>query len=172
MKRAIATAAVAANLAACASTAALSVPESLAPGADQVLALTVPARGVQVYTCRARADGSGHEWAFVAPEAELLDASGRSIGTHGAGPVWQAADGSHVVGTVKARADAPAPGAIPWLLLATKSAGPEGAFSRVTRIQRVNTAGGAAPTDPCTEGLQGRVVRVPYTADYRLFTPR
>jgi hypothetical protein len=74
------------------------------------------------------------------------------------------------VGTVKARADAPTAGTIPWLLLATKSTGPEGAFSRITYIQRVNTTGGAAPTAACAEGLLGRTVRVPYTADYRLFT--
>lgn len=170
MKRALLTAAVAAGVAACSSTATTPVPASLAPGADQVLAMTVPARGVQIYECRTRRDGSGHEWAFVAPEAELFDAIGHSLGTHGAGPFWQAADGSRVVGTVQARADAPAAGAIPWLLLATKSTGADGAFSRVTHIQRINTAGGAAPTAACTDGLLGRTVRVPYTADYRLFT--
>jgi hypothetical protein len=170
MKRALLGAAAAAGLSACTSTT--PVPDSLAPGAGQVLVMTVPARGVQVYACRARSDGSGFEWAFVAPEAELLDAVGRSLGTHGAGPFWQAADGSRVVGTVKARADAPAAGTIPWLLLATKSTGADGAFSRVTSIQRVNTAGGAAPTAPCDDAQLGRSVRVPYTADYRLFTPR
>jgi hypothetical protein len=169
VKRAFLTVA-AAGLAACSSTP--PVPESLAPGADQVLAMTVPARGVQVYACRVRPDGKGHAWAFVAPEAKLLDADGRPIGSHGAGPTWQAADGSRVVGSVKARADAPAAGTIPWLLLATESNGPDGAFSRVTSIQRVNTAGGAAPTTTCNDGLLGRTVRVPYTADYRLFTPR
>jgi hypothetical protein len=172
MRRVLLTASAVAAVAACTSTATTPVPESLAPGADQVLVMTVPARGVQVYACRARSDGRGFEWAFVAPEAELLDGSARPIGTHGAGPVWQAADGSRVVGAVKARADAPAAGAIPWLLLATKSTGPEGAFSRVTSIQRVNTAGGAAPTAPCDDALLGRSVRVPYTADYRLFTAR
>lgn len=171
MNRTLLLAATAASLAACTSTTAVQVPESLAPAPDQVLAMTVPARGVQIYACRARADGSGFEWAFVAPDAELFDASARPIGTHGAGPFWQAADGSRVVGAVKARADAPASGTIPWLLLATKSTGAEGTFSRITSIQRINTAGGAAPTAPCNEVLLGRSVRVPYTADYRLFTP-
>ncbi len=82
---------------------------------------------------------------------------------------WQSADGSRVVGTVKARADAPAPGSIPWLLLATKSSGPVGVFSNVASIQRVNTAGGIAPATPCTAQLTGTAARVPYTADYRLF---
>jgi hypothetical protein len=172
MKRALLNATTVATLAACTSTPALQVPEALTPGAEQVLAMTVPARGVQIYECRAKRDGSGFEWTFIAPEAELFDGSARPIGTHGAGPTWQSADGSRVVGAVKARADAPAAGAVPWLLLATKSTGPEGAFSRVTRIQRINTAGGAAPTAACTEALLGRAARVPYTADYLLFTPR
>ncbi|MCK7501756.1 MAG: DUF3455 domain-containing protein [Comamonadaceae bacterium] len=49
-------------------------------------------------------------------------------------------DGSRVVGTVKARADAPAAGAIPWLLLRHGPPAPTAPFSSVTSIQRVNTA--------------------------------
>jgi hypothetical protein len=155
--------------AACASTP-LVVPDALRPAANESLATTVSARGVQVYECRVRKDGGGYEWAFVAPDADLLDARGRTIGRHGAGPYWQAADGSRVVGTVKARAEAPESGSIPWLLLTTKSSGPSGAFSEVTSIQRVNTVGGIAPATPCTAPLTGTPARVPYTADYRLFT--
>lgn len=156
--------------AACASTP-LVVPDTLRPATTESLVTTVGARGVQIYECRVRKDG-GYEWAFVAPDADLLDAQGKAIGRHGAGPYWQSADGSRVVGTVKARADAPAPGAIPWLLLSTKSSGPAGAFSNVTSIQRVNTVGGVAPATPCAAQFAGTPARVPYTADYRLFTAR
>jgi len=157
--------------AACVSTP-IVIPEALKPAANETLAMTVPARGVQIYECRVRKDGTGYEWAFVAPDAELLDAQGRTVGHHGAGPNWQAGDGSRVIGTVKARANAPVAGAVPWLLLATKSGGPAGAFSNVTSIQRVNTAGGVAPTAPCTPELSGTPARVPYTAEYRLFVER
>lgn len=172
MKGLIALGALAAIAAACTSTPTVKVPQTLAPGSYQVLALTVPARGAQIYECRIGRDGAGFEWAFVAPDAELFDERSRSIGTHGAGPFWQSNDGSRVIGTVKARVDAPVPGAVPWLLLATKSNGPDGLFSRVSHVQRVNTSGGIAPVVPCTEGLQGKSVRVPYTADYLFFTPR
>ena len=157
--------------AACGSTE-LVLPDTLRPAVTEALSTTVGARGVQIYECRARKDGGGYEWAFVAPDADLLDAQGRAIGHHGAGPYWQAADGSRVVGTVKARADASAAGAIPWLLLSTKSSGPVGAFSDVTSIQRVNTVGGVAPATPCTAQFAGTPARVQYTADYRLFTAR
>ena len=38
--------------------------------------MMVPAKGVQIYECRAKKDASaGFEWVFVAPEAELFDAA-------------------------------------------------------------------------------------------------
>jgi hypothetical protein len=149
----------------------VQVPDSLKPGANESLALVVPAKGVQIYECRAGKDQNGtYEWAFVAPEAELFDAKGNRIGRHYAGPHWESADGSRIVGAAKQRADAPAPGAIPWLLLGAKSVGPEGAFSRVTSVQRVATVGGVAPAGGCAQaGLQARV---PYTADYYFFAVR
>jgi hypothetical protein len=156
--------------AACANNAQLQVPARLQPGADEVLAMVVPARGVQIYECRARLGAAaGREWAFVAPEAELFDLRGNPVGRHGAGPYWQAADGSKVLGTVKERADAPVAGAIPWLLLAARPTGPDGSFSKVSSIQRVNTVGGVAPSAECTGDAP---LRVPYTADYYFFTQR
>ena len=160
-------------LAACATQPPMQVPAMLAPKADETLAMTVAAKGVQIYECRSKKEaGAGYEWAFVAPEAELLDVGGRSVGSHGAGPYWQASDGSKVIGNLKARADAPAASAIPWLLLEATTAGPEGAFSKVTSIQRVNTAGGLAPAAGCTPGTAGATARIPYTADYRLYVGR
>jgi len=147
------------------------VPDKLRPGAAESLSMVVPAKGVQIYECRSGKDGS-YQWAFVAPEAELFDTRGRPIGRHYAGPHWEAADGSRIVGALKARADAPAAGAIPWLLLGAKSAGPEGAFSKVTSVQRVNTTGGTAPDSGCSPAAAGMPVRVPYTADYYFFSAR
>lgn len=159
-------------VAACTSAPQLDVPAQLKPPAAESLAMVVAARGVQIYECRLRKDGSGHEWTFVAPEAELLDAQGRSIGRHGAGPSWQANDGSRIVGTVQERAGAPVAGAIPWLLLQARSVGPEGTFSKVTSIQRVNTAGGTAPSAGCAEATTSKTARVVYTADYYLFSKK
>jgi hypothetical protein len=151
----------------CAGTAELRVPENLQPAANEALAATMYARGVQVYQCRAK-DGK-HEWAFVAPDAELLDARGKVIGRHGAGPFWEALDGSRVNASLKARADAPDKRDIPWLLLSAKNTGPDGFFSTVTSIQRVNTAGGTAPATSCDASAAGQESRVHYTADYRFF---
>ena len=143
----------------CAST--VSVPDSIKAGANESLALVAPAKGVQIYECR------DAKWAFVAPDADLFDRAGKKIGTHYAGPHWEAADGSKVVAAVKSRADAPGAGNIPWLLLGARSVGPQGELSKVTSIQRVATVGGVAPAGGCQTGAQARV---PYTADYYFFT--
>ena len=94
------------------------------------------------------------------PEAELFDGYGAHAGKHFAGPRWEAPDGSRVAGSVKAHADATGAGAIPWLLLAAKSDGPEGVLSKVSSVQRVNTSGGAAPTTGCAEATAGTTSRM------------
>jgi hypothetical protein len=164
---------MAALLAGCAAApATVDVPAPLRAAPNESLAMVVPARGVQIYECRAKKDASGYEWAFVAPEAELFDARGTKIGKHYAGPHWESNDGSKIQGTVKERADAPGGNAIPWLLLSTKSTGPAGSFARVTSIQRVNTVGGVAPKDGCSQASVGKPARVDYSADYYFFTPK
>jgi hypothetical protein len=84
---------------------AVEVPEKLRPGANESLAMIVPAKGVQIYECRARKDRAGeYEWSFVAPEADLFDASGKKIGRHYAGPHWESTTAA-VLGATKERAD-------------------------------------------------------------------
>ena len=146
------------------------VPAQLDPGPGHRLVTTLHARGVQVYRCREAKDAAGRfEWVFLAPEAELFDTRMHPDGRHYAGPSWEAPDGSRIVGSVRERADASVPGAIPQLLLATRSTGPAGRFSDVVAVQRVNTRGGVAPDSACAPANTSEKVRVPYTADYRLF---
>ena len=158
-------------LSACVNTPLVEVPEALKPATSESPAMVVPAKGVQIYECRLGKDGAP-QWTFVAPEAALFDVRGNTIGDHGAGPYWQAKDGSRIVGTLKQRADAPVPAAIPWLLLSTKSDGPAGAFSNVSSIQRVNTVGGVAPATGCSADSTGKTARIPYSADYYFFINR
>ena len=149
---------------------AAQIPPALMPVGEAKLVERISARGVQVYECRAdTAAPAGAQWVFVAPQADLFDTQGASRGTHYAGPHWEAADGSKIVGKLEARADAPQAGAIPWLLLSARSVGGAGRFAGVTSVQRVNTAGGLAPQRRCDTGSVGTVDRVPYTADYLLY---
>src|SRR5579862_1179730 len=80
------------------------VPAGLRAPPDQTLALATRATGVQIYQCAPRkGQADAFEWAFTAPEAQLMDDAGRIIGKHYAGPTWESTDGSKVVGEVKAR---------------------------------------------------------------------
>jgi len=89
------------------------IPQQLNPGVKESMTLIVPAKGVQIYECRASKDKPGaYEWAFVAPERSCSTRpASRSAGT--TPPSWEASDGSKIAGAVKARADAPAASAIP-----------------------------------------------------------
>ena len=120
------------------------------------------AEGVQIYRW------NGTSWIFEAPEAELFADAGDNgaVGIHYAGPTWESNSGSKVVGTVLERCT-PDPDAIPWLLLAAVFNEGPGIFDRVTFIQRVNTVGGKAPTDP--GDALGEVAEVPYTAEYYFY---
>jgi hypothetical protein len=132
----------------------------------------IPATGVQIYECVAtKADPTKFEWVFRAPDAELFDTAGRKIGKHYAGPTWEAEDGSKVVAEVKGRDDGPDANAIPWLLLAAKSASGSGSFGRTQVIQRINTVGGKAPAGGCAQAQAGQIARVPYKATYYFYAP-
>jgi hypothetical protein len=149
-----------------ASQRAAEIPQSLAAPAGHALRLKATAKGAQVYTCQAKADKQGFEWAFTAPEAELFDEGGKKIGTHFAGPTWQLEDGGKLTGAVKEKAPAPSADSIPWLLLEVKSSQGAGRLAGVTHIQRVDTNGGKAPEGGCSEARQGEVAKVDYTATY------
>lgn len=125
----------------------------------------VYAVGVQIY------QWNGTSWAFVAPEAKLFANPGGTglVGTHYAGPTWESVSGSKVIGAVVERCT-PDPSAIPWLLLrAVDDEGP-GIFEGVTFIQRLNTAGGLAPSAP--GDFVGQEARIPYTTEYFFYRQR
>jgi hypothetical protein len=149
----------------------VNVPDAIRVAPNESYVLALPAKGVQIYECKAAADGK-LGWSFVSPEADLFDLNGKLVGKHYAGPTWEMLDGSKIVGTVKSRADASGPNAIPWLLLSTKSIGGAGQLASVTSLQRVNTIAGVAPNEPCSAANVGVKARVPYTADYYYFTAK
>ncbi|MBX3606670.1 MAG: DUF3455 domain-containing protein [Piscinibacter sp.] len=160
----------AALLAACAAPPVPVAPAALQPPAGQHATQVLQARGVQIYECAAVAGRPGeYAWAFRAPDAELTDTAGRTLGKHYAGPTWEANDGSKVTGRIRARDAGPDPRAVPWLLLDTSAEGPAGSFSGVRSIQRLQTIGGIAPAEPCSAERATQIARVPYRAVYVLF---
>lgn len=132
---------------------ALQVPQG------HVVTLHVYAIGVQTY----RWNSTTQSWTFTGPQALLYPAHHcfLPIGVHYAGPTWSVPGGGTVVGSAFAN-HVVDPTAIPWLLLSATATGP-GVLSGTTFVQRLNTAGGRAPT---WSGVAEQMVAVPYTAEY------
>ena len=137
----------------------------------QTVMLKALGKGVQIYECKATAADPGKfEWSFKAPEADLTNKHGKKIAKHYAGPTWEATDGSKVVG--EKNAEAPRPGAVPWLLLQAKTHEGTGTFAKVTYIQRVDTEGGVAPAAGCDQAHVDTEARVDYKANYYFYAPQ
>ena len=151
--------------------AGLAEPPGISPElrpAGEQPAFVLKATGVQIYTCKASADGYEQKWAFVAPEAALAE-NGAIVGHHGAGPTWESTlDKSGIKGAVKQKQEGGA-GNIAWLQLSATANGNPGRFADVTSVLRVATRGGVEPASGCDAGHVGQEARVPYTADYYFY---
>ncbi|KAG8154661.1 DUF3455 domain-containing protein [Burkholderia catarinensis] len=159
--------AVAAGLsfAACAAPAYADEAAGLAPPEPATPVLSTTATGVQIYACEY---DPAHRlaWAFQRPEAMLFDAGGTLVVRHGAGPSWEALDGSRITGKKLAEAPSTRPGSIPQLLLATTpaAAGTTGTLAGVRFVQRLDTSGGTPPEVACS--TEHAIGRFPYFARY------
>jgi Protein of unknown function (DUF3455) len=164
-----------------------SVPSNIQVPAGNKLFLVGHAVGTQNYICLP-AEG-GVKFTLFTPQATLFQ-NQKQITTHYFSPnpaeggtiraTWQhSKDTSTVWGKVAdghSSADPAfvAPGAIPWLLVTVVGAqeGSKGndLLAKTTFIQRVNTAGGVAPSTGCTAGTDiGNRAFVPYTTDYYFY---
>ena len=160
----------AASLVTLADSVESPVPAGLEAPANQKLALTLTARGVQIYECHpVQGDPTKFEWVFKAPEADLFDAEGHKVGRHYAGPTWELTDGGKVVGHVKAKADAPDRKGVAWLLVEASENSGGGVLGRVRTIQRVGTVGGNIPSEAANQTKAGQERRVEYRATYRFY---
>lgn len=146
------------------------VPDAIAlpPGLEPVL--FVHAKGVQIYSCQAGADGK-FSWVLKAPDAELRDRKDKVIGQHTAGPTWKLNDGSEVTGKAVAHVNSLDPDSVPWLLVNVVSNSGKGVLAKVTTVQRVHTRGGQPGSDDCDQAHKDAESRRSYTADYYFFAP-
>jgi hypothetical protein len=130
-----------------------------APG--EAIVLTVHAVGLQLYACKAGADGK-LAWSFIAPQATLT-ADGKVVGKHGAGPSWDLLDGSGITAKAVANVPGTTENDIPWLKLEVTSHKGAGQLDGVTTVQRINTKGGVLKGS-CDREKAGE--GMPYEADY------
>ena len=140
--------------------AAAQVPNSIAAPGETVV-LKVHAEGAQVYECKASPDAK-LVWQFREPIATLI-VDGNTVGRHYAGPNWELADGSAIVGKVVGDAPGADANDIPWLKLNVAAQRGNGTLTGVTTVQRINTQGGKL-NGVCDEA--GKLRAAPYAADY------
>ncbi|WP_431107453.1 DUF3455 domain-containing protein [Variovorax paradoxus] len=170
----LATAAVAAGLAACSGMGAkppmysqAGLPDAVKVPAGHAVALETVGAGDITYECRAKANMPGqHEWVFVGPDARLMDRAGKQVGKYYGPPAtWESMDGSKVTATQVAVAPNGS-GNIPHQLVKANPAMGMGAMQGVSYIQRVSTRGGVAPAAACAASNLGEKQVVKYQADY------
>jgi hypothetical protein len=149
--------------------AAVDLQANLPNGITRIA--TYYAEGVQKYKAQAKAGSSPvtYEWVFVAPQADLYDATNKKIGTHSAGPNWELSPTDSIYGQhfspVKT-ALSPDANSIDWLLLMPKTGKtPTGIFANVSYIQRIATVGGKAPS--VLPSTATETAEVKYIAIYR-----
>ena len=112
-----------------------------------------------------------YAWGPATPSAKLYDENDAQIGTHFAGPTWMSSiDGSDAVGSKVASVNSTTAGAIPWLLLKVVEHMGTGVFTDVSYVQRLDTAGGAAPATGCDSTTVGATASIDYTADYYFYS--
>jgi len=163
-----------------------AVPEAIQVPTGNQLFLVRHAVGTQDYVCLP--SGSDFKYVLVTPRATLYDDDEQKVATHYISPnpleggtprvTWEnVAD----AGTVWAQAmqtstdtDFVAPGAIGWVLLkvvGTQAAsGNQDGVAATTYVQRLNTAGGMAPSTGCGSSAEvGNLAFVPYLADYYFY---
>ena len=142
--------------------------ESIRVPAGNEVVLETTAVGVLNYECRANVPIAGTiGWVLASPKADLIDRTGKNIGTYGGPPAtWTHMDGSSVVGTQIAVS--PVLGSTNIALQLSKGAsGPgAGALQNISYIQRINTKGGLDYSKPCTQADIGDKMTLPYQADY------
>jgi len=151
--------------------ATVDLPANLPSGNTRVA--TFYAEGVQKYKAKAIPGTipTQYEWTFVAPKADLFDATNKKIGTHSAGPTWQllgsTTDSIYAQQFTPAKtATSPDANSIDWLQLMPKTGkAPTGLFTNVSYIQRIATKGGKAPLTPPVNATD--TIDVTYTAVYR-----
>ena len=166
-----------------------AVPSNLEVEAGHEPFLIGHASGTQNYSCLP--SGRSFAWVLYGPQATLFDDEAKQLITHFLSPnpveggtaraTWQHSQDTSSVWAVAAQSSTDpnyvAPGAIAWLLLRVVGAqsGPAADDARLTAttyIQRVNTAGGLAPSTGCsTKSDVGRKALVPYTTDYIFYRP-
>jgi len=142
--------------------------ESIRVPAGNVVALETTGVGVLNYECRNNVAATGQiGWTLVTPKADLIDRTGKTVGSYSGPPAtWTHIDGSTVMGMQIAIAPTVGSNNIAIQLSRGAPGMNAGAMQGVTYIQRINTKGGQDISKACSSADVGNKLTLPYQADY------
>lgn len=145
-----------------------SLVESIRVPAGNVVVLETTGVGVLNYECRANVAATGAiGWTLVSPKADLIDRTGKTVGSYSGPPAtWTHMDGSSVVGTQLALSPVVGSNNIALQLSKGTPGMNAGALQNISYIQRINTKGGQDLSKACTQADIGDKLTLPYQADY------
>jgi hypothetical protein len=157
-----------ASVLACGGTVrAAETPAPLPP--DAVVVGEAQAGGAQVYRCAVVPDGT-FAWTLIGPKALLVGDDGTDFGTHSAGPMWTAVDGSSITADGAHPLEKVArPQSVPALLLRVTGQTGTGVLSGVRFVRRADTEGGLPPPGGCDAAHTGAVTARHYSAIYTFY---
>ena len=137
------------------------------PAGHQVV-LETTGVGVLNYECQTNVAATGAVgWTLVSPKADLIDRTGKTVGSYSGPPAtWTHMDGSTVVGTQVAMSPVLGSNNIATQLSKGTSGMNPGVLQNISYIQRINTKGGQDISKPCTQTELGNKLTLPYQADY------
>jgi len=137
------------------------------PAGNEVV-LETTGVGVLNYECRANVAATGTiGWSLASPKADLIDRTGKTVGSYGGPPAtWTHMDGSTVVGTQVVLSPVMGSNNIALQLSKGTPGMGAGVLQNVSYIQRINTKGGQDISMPCTQTEIGKKITLPYQADY------
>lgn len=142
--------------------------EAIRVPAGHEVVLETTGVGVLNYECRANVAATGAVgWALASPKADLIDRTGKTVGSYSGPPAtWTHMDGSTVVGTQVVLSPVLGSNNIPTQLSKGTPGMNAGVLQNISYIQRINTKGGQDISKPCTQADIGDKLTLPYQADY------
>lgn len=148
------------------STESQGFMEKLTPKTGKPF-LTLQGSGVQIFRCMA--DSKGAYWKFEQPQAKLIDKAGETVAEL-SGPMnaFEYKDGSRIISThIISWADAANPQVDnKYALMRAISDPGSGEFNGVKFVQRLNPKGGMPNDTSCSAQTQGKLLKVPFSAEY------
>ena len=142
--------------------------EAIRVPAGNTVVLETTGVGVLNYECRANVAATGTiGWTLVSPKADLIDRTGKTVGSYSGPPAtWTHMDGSSVVGTQVSLSPVVGSNNIALQLSRGTPGMNAGVLQNISYIQRVNTKGGQDLSKACTQADIGDKLTLPYQADY------